>query len=95
MMKWIFRDWFRNIILTRKNIKNLLATLGTSSDISGTIENLEQNRATRKLFEEKGYDYDVWTGFDEALDVMPLVDGMCIRKEEKPKVVIKVFILGN
>ena len=79
---------------TRKNIKNLLATLGTSSDISGTIENLQQNRATRKLFEEKGYNYDAWAGFDETLDVMPLVDGMCIRKVDKTDIKHALF-LGN
>lgn len=78
-----------------KNLKLLISTLASSGmPVKSTLNNLEQNQATRELFEERGYDYDAWVSYDEKLDSIRLDKNTVIKKVDMDDIAHSLF-LGN
>ena len=80
---------------TKESLKYLFSTLAKGSDsIADTIDNLEQNKLTRELFEKENLDYASWVGFDEERDVIKYDTNTVIRKVDMNDIKHSLF-LGN
>lgn len=81
---------------TSNNLKQLITILANSDkSIHDTLEDLEHNKVTRKLFEAQGYDYDTWIRFDKDKDVLKYVDGQIIIKKVDMTNLKHSLFLGN
>ena len=80
---------------TKESLKYLFSILAKGSDsIADTIDNLEQNKLTRELFEKENLDYASWVGLDEERDVIKYDTNTVIRKVDMNDIKHSLF-LGN
>lgn len=80
---------------TVDNIKELIKLLANSNrNINDTLNNLEQNLLTKKVFEEHGYNYEAWAEFDETRDIIRINDKIVIKKVDMNDIKHSLF-LGN
>lgn len=80
---------------TRENLKILFSILANADgDINTAFEALQQNKKTREIFEGEGYDYDVWSNYDENRDLIRIDEKTVIKKVDMKNIKQSLF-LGN
>ena len=80
---------------TKTNLKQLLSTISNyNGNAEKAFDNLEQNKITRKLFEERNWDYDVWSKYNAENDYIKIDENTIIRKVDMNDIKYSLF-LGN
>lgn len=92
---YYFLKLFQIFDETKVNLKKLISTISNyNGNIEKAFDNLEQNKITRKLFEERNLNYDVWSKYNAENDYIKIDENTIIRKVNMNDIKHSLF-LGN